>query len=104
MLHRRADAGVDDGGGGALVLELAGQDVDREGDEGIGKHLAQNLAGTLLVGCVGVGVQVADCDRLDAGGAGDGRRAGHCNRSLNSLALIPMIRSRFVREVSPRTN
>ena len=77
MPDRRADVGVDDRGGGALVFELLGQHVHRERDEGAGKHLAQQLAGALLVGGVGIGVQVADCDRLDAGAPDALRRGAH---------------------------
>ena len=69
FLHRRADVGVDDGGGGALVLQLPGQHVHRQRDERVRQHLAQNLAGAPLVGGVGIGVQVADRDRFDTGGA-----------------------------------
>ena len=65
---RRTDVGVDDGGGRALVLELLGQHVHRERDECPGQHLAKDLAGAPLVRGVGVGVQVTDRDRLDAGG------------------------------------
>ena len=64
---RRADVGVDDGGGGALVLELLGKHVHRERDEGAGEQLAQNLPRAPLVVGIGEGVEVADRDRPDAG-------------------------------------
>ena len=77
VLDRRSDVGVDDGGGGALVLELLGQDVHRERDEGTGKHLMEDLAGALLVGGVGIRVQIADRDRFDARGPDPLRRGAH---------------------------
>ena len=65
---RRTDVGVDDGGGCAFVLELLGQHVDREGDERAGVRFAEDLARPPFVVRVREGVEVADRDRLDAGG------------------------------------
>ena len=77
VLHGRSDVGVDGGGGGALVLELLRQHVHGERNERAGQHLAQHLAGAPLMVGVGVGVQIADRDRLDARAADALRRGPH---------------------------
>ena len=90
-LDRRPDVGVDDGGRGALVLELLGEHVDREGDEGTGEHLPEDLAGPPFVGGVREGVEVADRDRLDPGGPGALRRRPHSRlvERMEHLAARP---------------
>ena len=76
-LDRRADVGVDDRGGSALVFELLSQHVDRERDESAGS-ISRSIS---PVRCswagLALGVKIADRDRLDAGGPDALHRSAH---------------------------
>ena len=64
--HGGPDAGVDHRGAGPEVLAEVGGHLAGEGD-GLGAEaLPQDLAGALLVGGIGVGVEEADGDRFHA--------------------------------------
>src|SRR5690606_33299680 len=63
-LDDRGYKGVDDGGGGALVLPVLRVDLVRERDRYTGQHLADDGRGLPLVLRVQVGVKEADGDRL----------------------------------------
>ncbi len=63
-VHRRADIAVEDGGDGALVLAPARQQVDRGGEEGVGKALGDELADAVLVLVVADPPEQADRHRL----------------------------------------
>ena len=70
-LHR----GVDQRGHRALVLAVLAQHLAGDAHDGVGVLLAEDGEHPLLVRVVGVGVQEADADRADAGGAEEpGRR------------------------------
>ena len=64
-LHR----GVDEGGHGALVLAVLPQHLAGDGDDGPGVLLGEDRPHPLLVLRVGVGVQEADAEGVDARGA-----------------------------------
>ena len=80
--HQRLDIGVADGRRGAFVLADLGADLVRERDEEARDLLPQDLADTVLVRAVDVGVQEADRDRLDVLRAQVRRRS--CGRLVSS--------------------
>ena len=65
--HHRQDIGVDHGGAGALVLLDLGQHLGGEADRDRRVAGTDQLPDAALVGAVGIGVEQADGDRLDAG-------------------------------------
>ena len=77
----RLHEGVDQGGHRALVLAVLGPDLTGDRDDRARVLGVQDLAHPALVLGVGVGVQEADPDRLDAGGA-------QCPRDSPGVRLI----------------
>ncbi len=66
LLDDRLDPGVDHDGAGPVVLAELRDDVGRQRDRHVRALLAQDRPDPILVDGVGVGVQQADRDRLDA--------------------------------------
>ena len=76
--HPRLDRGVDQRGHRALVLAVLAQHVAGQRHHRVRVLAPQHLAHPVLVGRVGVGVQEADADRVDALVA---EPAGHLDRA-----------------------
>ena len=65
--HERKEVGVDDGGGGALILPVLGEDVAAEGDGELGEGTAQDIGGQLFMAGIAETVEEADGEALRCG-------------------------------------
>ena len=74
--YQRKQVGVDNGGSGALVLAVFGQDVAAERDGEMGTGAAQDLGGAAFVLGIAKAVEETDCQTLGRGGGDFGGGEG----------------------------